>query len=185
MVYGTLIFSQLPRYIDAAVVDLIEQIGNQVNPIPAIIAETIQSLNYCRRKGEDNFIGCAQLLYIWIRSHFWGKCKASLRLCMSTMIPIKEFCQKEWSKDQTREQWVAALRDLDPAHVMWKASWMNQGGVLYECGDKMWVPLLELWGVVSYAPLLVCRQYASEQFIPATHGLYQLEFAYRDLGYAV
>ena len=100
------------------------------------------------------------------------------------MVPVKEFCQKEWSKDQTREQWVAALRDLDPAHVTWKALWMNQGGVLYGCGDKMWVPLLGLWGVVNYAPLLMCRQYASEQFVPATHGLNQLEFAYGDPGYA-
>ena len=34
-------------------------------------------------------------------------------------------------------------------------------------------------------PLLVCRQYASEQFIPTTHGLNQLEFAYGDSGYVV
>ena len=66
VVYGTLIFPQSPGYIDAAVVDLIEQIDNQVNPIPTIIAKTIWSLNYCRRKGEGNFIGCVQLLYIWI-----------------------------------------------------------------------------------------------------------------------
>ena len=90
VVYGTLIFSQLPGYIDAAVVDLIEQIDNQVNPVPAIIAETIRSLNYCRRKEEGNFIGCPQLPYIWIRSHFWGKCEASLRFCMSTMVPRSE-----------------------------------------------------------------------------------------------
>ena len=99
VVYGTLIFSQSPGYIDAAVVDLIEQIDNQANPVPAILAETIRSLNYYRRKGEGDFIGCAQLLYIWIRSHFWGKCEASLRFCMSTMVPTKEFCQKQWSKD--------------------------------------------------------------------------------------
>ena len=61
---------------------------------------------------------------------------------------------------------------------------MNQGGVLHRCGDKIWVPLLGLWGVINYAPLLVCRQYASEQFIPVTHGLNQLEFAYEDPGYA-
>ena len=67
VVYKTLIFSQSSGYIDATVVDLIEQIDNQVNSVPAIIVETIQSLNYCRRKGEGNFIGCAQLLYIWIR----------------------------------------------------------------------------------------------------------------------
>ena len=60
---------------------------------------------------------------------------------------------------------------------------MNQGCVLYVCGDKMWVPLLGLWGVISYVPLLVCRQYASEQFILTTHGLNQLEFVYGDLGY--
>ena len=41
-----------------------------------------------------------------------------------------------------------------------------------------------MWGVISYAPLLVCRQYASKQFIPAIHGLNQLEFAYGDPGYA-
>ena len=103
---------------------------------------------------------------------------------MNIMIPIKEFCQKERPKDQIKEQWVAALRDLDPAHITRKASWMNQKGVLYGCGDKMWVPLLGLWGVVSYAPLLVCRQYASEQFILVTHRFNQLDFTYGDPGYA-
>ena len=100
------------------------------------------------------------------------------------MVSVREFCQKEWSKDQTRDQWVAALQDLDPSHVTWKAPWMNQGCVLYGCGDKIWVPLLGLWGIVSYAPLLVCWQYASKQFILATHGLNQLEFAYEDPRYA-
>ena len=61
---------------------------------------------------------------------------------------------------------------------------MNQGGVLYDCGDKIWVPLLGLWGVINYAPLLVCRQYASEQFIQTIHGLNQLEFTYGDPEYA-
>ena len=99
VVYGTLIFLQSPGYIDAVVVELIEQIDNQVNPVLAIIVETIWSLNYCRRKSEGNFFGYAQLLYICIQNHFWGKCEASFRFCMSTMIPIKEFCKKEWLKD--------------------------------------------------------------------------------------
>ena len=64
VVYKILIFPQSSRYVDAAVVDLIEQINNQANPVPTIIAETIRSLNFCRRKGERDFIGCAQLLYI-------------------------------------------------------------------------------------------------------------------------
>ena len=69
VVYDTLIFSQSPRYVDAAIIDLIEQVDNQVNPVPVIIVETFRSLNYCRRNCEGSFVGCAQLLYIWIRSH--------------------------------------------------------------------------------------------------------------------
>ena len=64
VVYGTLIFPQSSGYVDAIVVDLIEQVDNQVNPVPAIIVETIRSLNYCRRNREGSFVGCAQLLYI-------------------------------------------------------------------------------------------------------------------------
>ena len=49
----------------------------------------------------------------------------------------------------------------------------------------MWVPLLGLWGVISYDPILVCRQYASEQFTVVTYELSQLEFAYGYPGYAL
>ena len=78
---------------------------------------------------------------------------------------------------------MVALLSLDPTHITWKAPWMTLKHMLFGCGNKMWVPLLGLWGVVSYAPILVCRQYVAEQFIPTTHGLNQLEFAYGDPGY--
>ena len=55
--------------------------------------------------------------------------------------------------------------------------------MLFGCENKMWVPLLGLWGVVSYALILVCRQYVAEQFIPTTHRFNQLEFAYGDPRY--
>ncbi|MBA0575313.1 hypothetical protein Golob_027486 [Gossypium lobatum] len=51
------------------------------------------------------------------------------------------------------------------------------------CGDFDWVPLLEIWGAIGYAPLLVLRQYRSRQFIPATQGLAGCEFAYGGDGY--
>ena len=64
VVYGTLIFPQSLGYVDAVVFDLIEQIDVQVNLVPVIVFETIRSLNYYRRKGKGDFIGCVQLLYI-------------------------------------------------------------------------------------------------------------------------
>ncbi|MFQ6629984.1 hypothetical protein Gotur_007307, partial [Gossypium turneri] len=42
--------------------------------------------------------------------------------------------------------------------------------ILYRCGNFDWVPLLRIWGVVGYAPLLVLKQYRSRQFIPTTQG---------------
>ncbi|MFQ6660516.1 hypothetical protein Gotur_029008 [Gossypium turneri] len=38
-------------------------------------------------------------------------------------------------------------------------------------------------GAVGYAPLLVLRQYRSRQFVPATQGLVECEFSYKDDGY--
>ncbi|MBA0878416.1 hypothetical protein Goshw_027113 [Gossypium schwendimanii] len=54
---------------------------------------------------------------------------------------------------------------------------------LQECGNFDWVPLLRVWGAIGYAPLLVLRQYRSRQFIPATQGIADCEFSYRDDGY--
>ena len=72
-------------------VDLVEQVNNQANLVLAIIAKTICSLNFCRKKGEGQFIGCVQLLYIWIRSHFWDKYTKPLKHFMDTFVPINEF----------------------------------------------------------------------------------------------
>ena len=49
VVYSTLVFLQSLGYVDATVVDLIEKIGSQANPVPAIVVETIRSLNFYRR----------------------------------------------------------------------------------------------------------------------------------------
>ena len=58
-IYGLVLFPKAIGYVEAAVVNLFDQIGKQSNPVPSIIAETIRSLNYCRKKGGERFIGCA------------------------------------------------------------------------------------------------------------------------------
>ncbi|KAG8473888.1 hypothetical protein CXB51_034140 [Gossypium anomalum] len=62
------------------------------------------------------------------------------------------------------------IHNLQEEDVMWKAPWMTLSKILYRCGSFDWVPLLGIWGVVSYTPLLILRQYKAEQFIPATQG---------------
>ena len=68
-IYGLVIFSEILGYIKMVVMDAFEKIQHENNPSLAIFAETFHSLNYYRRIKEERFLGCAPLLYIWIRSH--------------------------------------------------------------------------------------------------------------------
>ncbi|MBA0638252.1 hypothetical protein Godav_022347, partial [Gossypium davidsonii] len=43
------------------------------------------------------------------------------------------------------------LREED---IEWRAPWMLLDEILYRCGNFDWVPVLGIWGVVGYAPLL-------------------------------
>ncbi|MFQ6643941.1 hypothetical protein Gotur_017809 [Gossypium turneri] len=74
---------------------------------------------------------------------------------------------------------MAILQNFWEEDIKWKAPWLILDRILYRYGSFDWVPLLEIWRAVGYAPLLVLRQYNSRQFVPATHGLAQCEFLYR------
>ncbi|MFQ6621521.1 hypothetical protein Gotur_002042, partial [Gossypium turneri] len=83
----------------------------------------------------------------------------------------------------SKKKWMAILQDLREEDVEWRAPWLLPDEILYRYGDFDWVPLLEIWGVIGYAPLLVLRQYRSRQFIPTTHGLAECKFSYKGDGY--
>ncbi|MBA0786901.1 hypothetical protein Gotri_025585, partial [Gossypium trilobum] len=78
---------------------------------------------------------------------------------------------------------MAIFQNLQEEDVEWRALWLLPDEILYLYGDFDWVPLLGIWGAVGYAPLLVLRQYRSRQFIPATQGLAECEFLYKNDGY--
>ncbi|KAG8471740.1 hypothetical protein CXB51_036876 [Gossypium anomalum] len=70
-IYGLIIFPKVLGHIEVAVVDFFERSKQGINHVPTILAETFRSLNNCRKVGKGRFIGCAQLLNVWILSHFW------------------------------------------------------------------------------------------------------------------
>ncbi|XP_012487874.1 uncharacterized protein LOC105801086 [Gossypium raimondii] len=78
---------------------------------------------------------------------------------------------------------VLTILNLHEEDIEWRPPWLLPDEILYRCGNFDWVPLLEIWGAVGYAPLMVLRQYRSRQFIPATQGLAESEFSYKDDGY--
>ncbi|EOY01013.1 Uncharacterized protein TCM_010930 [Theobroma cacao] len=177
-IYGLVVFPKVLGHVEVSVIDFFDQVTRSINPAPSILAETFRSLNFCRRKGEGRFIGCAQLLTIWIKSHFECKESKFRKLYLSVSCPILEFCESEWPDYKRKEEWVARLRRLMSIEVTWRAPWMPRMQVMYKCGDKPWVPLMGPWGAISYAPIMVRRQFGSEQFVPMTHQLDQLEFTY-------
>ncbi|MBA0753588.1 hypothetical protein Gogos_020417 [Gossypium gossypioides] len=182
-IYGLVIFPKALGHVDEAASDLFDRLGKGVTPVPAILAETFRSLNACRRAREGRFIGCAQLLLVWFHSHFWKVKKVSYRVFSENYSPLKELVSTPRRDDITEEKWMAILQNLQEDDVEWKAPWMVPDEILYRCGDFDWVPLLGIWGAVGYTPLLALRQYRSRQFIPATQGLAQCEFSYKDENY--
>ncbi|MBA0754661.1 hypothetical protein Gogos_020649 [Gossypium gossypioides] len=156
-IYGLVILPKSLGHIDEAVSDLFDRLSKGVTPIPAILAETFRSLSACRRAGEGRFIGCTQLLLELVAT------------------PRRD--------DITEEKCMTILQNLQEDDVEWKAPWMVPDEIRYRCGDFDWVPLLGIWGAVGYTLLLVLRQYRSRQFIPATQGLAQCEFSYKDENY--
>ena len=63
-IYGLVIFPKVPGHVEVAVIDVIEKIESQANPVPAIVAETLHILNFCRRSKNGDLICCVQMLYV-------------------------------------------------------------------------------------------------------------------------
>ncbi|KAK5841574.1 hypothetical protein PVK06_003895 [Gossypium arboreum] len=100
-----------------------------------------------------------------------------------TFAPLEAYLKKEWPKEVTEQHWVSVFQNLRAEDITWRAPWIRPSILLYKVGDQDWVPLLGLWGGVGYALQLVQRQFSSRQFIPATGGLAQSEFAFAGEGY--
>ncbi|KAG8492579.1 hypothetical protein CXB51_010010 [Gossypium anomalum] len=109
--------------------------------------------------------------------------KVSYRVFSRDYSPLRELVATSRRDDISEEKWIAILQNLQAENVEWRAPWFIPGEILYRCGNFDWVPLAGIWGASGYAPLLVLRQYRSRQFIPATQGLAQCEFSYKDDGY--
>ncbi|MFQ6669456.1 hypothetical protein Gotur_034698 [Gossypium turneri] len=109
--------------------------------------------------------------------------RVSYRVFSKNYSPLKEIVATPRKDDISEEKWIVIFQNLQEEDIEWRAPWLLPDEILYRCGNFDWVPLLGIWGVVGYTPLLVLRQYRSRQFIPATQGIADCEFSYRDDGY--
>ncbi|MBA0702076.1 hypothetical protein Goari_027540 [Gossypium aridum] len=156
-IYGLVVFPKVLGHVDEAVSNLFDRLDKRVTPDPVILAETFRSLNVCRRAGEGRFIGCAQLLLVWLHSHFWKVETVSYQVFSENYSPLKELAATPRLDDITEEKWMVILQNLQEEDVEWRAPWMIPNEILYRCGEFDWVPLLKILGAIGYAPLLALR----------------------------
>ncbi|XVE95880.1 hypothetical protein REPUB_Repub02eG0172900 [Reevesia pubescens] len=89
-IYGLVIFPKVLGHIEVSLIDFFKKVSSKkIDPAPSIVAETIRTLNFCKRKGKGHLLACTQLLYIWAQSHFWGAQKVSICPYFDAFIPIK------------------------------------------------------------------------------------------------
>ncbi|KAG8491832.1 hypothetical protein CXB51_015087 [Gossypium anomalum] len=179
--YGLMVFPRALGYVDEATTDLFHRLSKRVTSVPAILVETFRSLGTCRKAGAGRFVGCAQLLLAWF--YFRLINRAICRVFFKDYSSLKDIVTSTRRVDVPEENWIVLLQNLQVKDVEWRAPWMIPGEILYRCGSFDWVPLLGIWGAIGYAPFRVLSQFGLRQFVPATHGLAQSEFAYRGADY--
>ncbi|PKI48756.1 hypothetical protein CRG98_030857, partial [Punica granatum] len=120
---------------------------------PALLAETVRSLDYVREVRRDRMRGSPHLLQIWLLAHIRPFCSShpfsyiaderSLIERLVPVIPPPEHCFSEW-----RRFW----RELTLARFLWVARWNLGGPMITGCPGIVGVPLLSHLGSTLIFP---------------------------------
>ncbi|MBA0576240.1 hypothetical protein Golob_000088 [Gossypium lobatum] len=86
-----------------------------------------------------------------------GKANGDRHLALFT--PIEEFLESEWPPNQSIKEWSM---------------------VLIKCDGHLWVPLIGIWGAISYSSLMVLSKYRYDQCVPTIAGLNKVEVSIQD-----
>jgi hypothetical protein len=110
--YGLVLFPSQTSIIslDAATA-YIEYENTQINHVAAILAETILTLNHCRRAGKGAMRCCTQLLYIWMVSHIETKKPVFNNFLWLNQRPLRIVEEEEWG-ELDNQGWVGKLQNL-------------------------------------------------------------------------
>ncbi|MBA0755326.1 hypothetical protein Gogos_022418 [Gossypium gossypioides] len=100
-VYGLIVLLKALGYVSVELAGFTFQIEKRVNPTPRILAEIIISLNFIRRKRDERFLICAQLLFVWMKCHFRCLYKCFRQVFVPSTRLIEEFLESEWHLNQS------------------------------------------------------------------------------------
>ncbi|XP_020209009.1 uncharacterized protein LOC109793946 [Cajanus cajan] len=173
LIYGLVLFPFTMGLIDQAAMDVFFAYETQKkNPVPAILADSLLSLEVCHQKKRGMLRCCNHLLYVWIMTHLYASNHMGYMpdpLRSFHRIPVKKLEASEWKGD---------LLTLKEEHFTWVCPWFHPRNTIFSCGDFLNVPLMGSRGCVAYTPTIALRQLKWTQFVPQSKELGGLSFQY-------
>ncbi|KAJ1397508.1 hypothetical protein SESBI_31756 [Sesbania bispinosa] len=129
-IYGLVLFPFAPNMVDHAAMDVFAQYETQgLNPVPAILADTLLTLEVCQKKNGGTLKCCTHLLYVWIITHMYA---CELRTLFPD--PLRDFGRIKVKRQEARE-WKKELADIQDNKIAWtcpgiplmrvRAAWRN------------------------------------------------------------
>ncbi|XP_077239225.1 uncharacterized protein LOC143880269 [Tasmannia lanceolata] len=127
---------------------IVDQINEGRNPVPTMLAETFYGLDViASKKVQDNFFGCAKLLYVWLCEKLTilqpqNRIEYTLKSLHSWKTKIKQSQLKEW------HHWLQTIKE---SQIRWVSQSCPQ--IVTSTCPYSFVHLMGLEKSSFYAPL--------------------------------
>ncbi|KAK2449540.1 hypothetical protein QL285_008731 [Trifolium repens] len=135
LIYGLLLFPNIKNFID--IHDI--QIFLTKNAVPTLLANTYHSIHDHTSTRRGTIICCTPLLYKWFVSHLP---QTRSRLANPDNLP-----------------WSQKIMSLTPSDIVWYNPVYNTGKFIFSCGEYPNVPLIGMYGGITYNLVLAKRQF--------------------------
>ncbi|CAK8534124.1 unnamed protein product [Lathyrus sativus] len=151
-IYGLVLFPSSQDVISLAAIGVFINYKCQgENPVPAVLADILYTLNICREKSSKRILCCLPVLYVWMTSLVFER-------DYKAICPITDF-QMLGLEPHDGKNWAIVLVNLKADKVRWCPDWKEVKNVLYQCGEFPNIPLVGTTGCINYNPSLALRQF--------------------------
>ncbi|KAF1866015.1 hypothetical protein Lal_00013695 [Lupinus albus] len=153
-IYGVVLFPFVYDMVDQAAIDVFTKFKKfLVNPVPAVLAETLLSFQMCHERGVHKVRCCIQLLFVWMMTRFkhhqypdWSR------------YPLRRF-RKIAINPMQLSDWKKIFVEITPRNFGTKCGLYDRHPeIMYSCGDFTNMMLMGPRGCITFNPALILGQ---------------------------
>ncbi|KAF1855271.1 hypothetical protein Lal_00023545 [Lupinus albus] len=153
-IYGKTLFPFVNDMVDQGAIDVLHKFRKfGVNPVPAILSDTLLAFQKSHEKSIPKIRCCVQLLYVWMMTMFkhhqypdWSQ------------NPLRRF-RNTFVKPMMLSEWEKLFREVTPKNFGTKCNIYDKHDmIMYSCGDYSNMVLMGPRGCLTFTPALVLGQ---------------------------